>query len=96
MKSTFLTLAFTAIFGLAAISSTNTTYRTIVDCEHCAKDHKCDDKCKKGEKSECCEAAVKKNNEDKTKEASCCKKGEKSCKSDKKQKGNKKQQGQTE
>lgn len=48
----------------------------MVECDHCKKDHKCDDKCKKGEDSKCCKEADKKK--DKTSKA-CCKKGGNSC-----------------
>jgi hypothetical protein len=79
MKNLLFTFLLVAGFGTATMASGTLSTTTPIACEHCEKDHKCDDKCKKGEKSACCEKAQAKQ-EGKTDKA-CCKKGHKSCKS---------------
>ena len=81
MKNLLLIFSLTALFSVSTIAADN--YSTIEPwaCEHCAKDHKCDDKCKEGEKSACCKKADEKKEEA---VKSCCKKGKKSCKKDEK------------
>ena len=82
MRNIFLSLILSAAFGMASTGVNANTVTDPIACEHCAKDHKCDDKCKKGENSKCCAKAENKQG-GKTDKA-CCKKGHKSCKSDQK------------
>lgn len=92
MKASILAFAFTALFGLGTLTAGNIELPAVTPCEHCAKDHTCDDKCKKGEKSTCCADASKEK--EASEKPACCKKGEKSCSKDGKKNQKKEKKGQ--
>ena len=67
MKKLFIAFIMTGFigFGIAPSINANPIIETGIYCDNCKKDHKCDDKCKKGKKSKCCK-------QQKSKSKKCC------------------------
>ncbi len=87
MKKILLSLSVLALFSLATVANNSAPSIVSIDCEHCKKDHTCDDKCKDGDKSDCCDdakASLEKDSEattttSTTTKKACCKKGHQAC-----------------
>ena len=70
MKKLLIGLALLAFIGMSPVES-HARDKMLSLCEHCTKDHKCDAKCKAGEKSACCKASGKAK-KGKGKKKACC------------------------
>ena len=81
MKNLILAFSLLAFVGSYTTSYAFDNTVTVVDCDHCKKDHKCDDKCKDSKKGKCCKEGSKASASVKGKcsgakaKASCTKKG---------------------